>query len=175
MSTKLSKQKNMPDLVHPRSRKANQLHRTQLRQSKLSVQKNSRKVTQIFPLCIPISINFADVLWIVDRVTWFQLIIDPEAKTISRDEVHSLITEHLGRFDEEIAKLQLLQRAGRPKPKRLGELEMVRQQEKEEYERTGFQLPDLMCTANLSALKAWDGTRESFSRVKLIRVKALVK
>lgn len=174
MSTKLSKQRKPSGPLHPRSRKATQLHRTQLRQGKLVHQKNSRNVTHVFPLCTlpgPVSSTILTVV-VVDRVTWFQLVIDPEAGPLPRDEVHSLIAEYLGRFDEEIEQLKASQRTGRPKPKRLDELEMVRQQEREAYERTGFEMPDLMCAASVAALRRWDGTRESFSQVKMIRIKA---
>ena len=39
------------DRVHPRSRKANQLNRAQLRIGKLDTRKNVRNTVQVFPLC----------------------------------------------------------------------------------------------------------------------------
>ena len=63
------------------------------------------------------------------------------------------------------------QRTGRPLPRRHDEINFVRRAERDEYERSGFHLPDLTIPGNLALLKSWDGTHESLGLLKMTRIR----
>lgn len=109
--------------------------------------------------------------WIVDRFTWFQMVLDPEEGPCNVGRVRELIGTYLDRHTEEIGRLRAEQRPGRPLPKRLDQLLLVQGAERAEYEGPGFELPDLTSGANLDAFRRWDGTRESLDLVRITRVR----
>lgn len=145
------------DKLHPRSRKATQLQRASLRVDKLDNRRTKRISTLIFPL--------------LDRISWFQLVVDPQTTHLALPEIRDLIRQYLARLDDELEAVLKTHRPGRPIPRRADEIRLVQKTEKEEYERAGFEMPDLTNIENVAALRRWDGTRESLNLVKLVRVK----
>jgi translation machinery-associated protein 16 len=108
---------------------------------------------------------------IVDRLTWFQGILDEDQTCLTEDDMHDLILLYISRFDEEIDSLKTSQRPGRPIPKRLDELEMAKKQECDEYQK-GFTIPDLRDARNVQVLKNWKGDYTSVSLFKQIKLVA---
>lgn len=99
------------------------------------------------------------------------MVLDPKCVQLSIEQVHELIRQYLSRLDETLTRLQAEQRPDRPKSRRIDQIEVVRKSEQEEYEKAGFEIPDLTCVANLTALRVWDGTKESLNLIKIVRIK----
>lgn len=108
---------------------------------------------------------------LVDRFTWFQMILDPSEGLRTPQQVRELIETYLDRQSNEIRQLRAEQRPGRPLSKRIDELLLIQKTERAEYEGPGFEMPDLTSGTNLEALKKWDGTRESLDLIRITRVR----
>ena len=108
---------------------------------------------------------------LVDRFTWFQMILAPEETCLDTTQQAELIQQYLHRFDEELGRLRSEQRPGRPKSKRIDQIEFTLKGDRDEYIGAGFEIPDLSCVSNVEALKKWDGTRESLGLIRRVRVK----
>lgn len=147
------------DQAHPKSRKSQQIQRSLLRKDRLGRRKQERTKTRFHPL--------------VDRLTWFQLAIDPAEESLTASKIHQLVSEYLGRFDAEVAGLQASLRPGRPRPLRLDELEMVQRLEAEEYSSGSFEVPLMTTSAGLAALLRWDGLYDSISQVPMTKIKKI--
>ncbi len=145
------------DTIHPRSRKAAQLHRVAMRQGRMMDQKTARVLNKVCP--------------VLDRVAWFQFRLGPDCSTLSDFEIHEIVQEFLERLDDERAKLEAECRPGRPRPKRLDEIAMVQRMERAEYETgAGLAIPDMTSEELLARLRQWDGQRESIDRLSLVRL-----
>lgn len=143
--------------IHPRSRKAAQLHRIAMRQGRMMDQKTARVLNKVCP--------------VLDRIAWFQLRLGPDSPELTDFEVHDVVREFLSRHDDERAKLEAECRPGRPRPKRLDEIAMVEKLERAEYETgAGLAIPDMTNEDALSRLKQWDGQRESIDLLSLVRL-----
>lgn len=104
---------------------------------------------------------------------WFQLILDPDQKTLTEEEMHELVMLYISRYDEEADQLRAKEmRPGRPVPRRLDELEMARRQEEQEYSSSGFNMPELRDARNVETLRAWNGDYNSLSTIKQTRLLA---
>lgn len=106
----------------------------------------------------------------MDRLSWFQLILDDDQKSLTEEEMHELVFLYISRFDEEISSITDQLRPGRPIPKRLDELKMAKQGEQQEYGSTGFSLPDLRDPRNVQALRSWNGDYNGINVIKQIRL-----
>ncbi|CCU98933.1 unnamed protein product [Malassezia sympodialis ATCC 42132] len=142
--------------MHPKSRHAFQKARVMLRQRRLNEAKHVRDRQKSAK---------------VDRIMTFVLLL-PDEKTHLPDlyAFHDFITTfYLGRHDEELAMLRQEQRPGRPKSKRLMELEDLYAAEQQEY-REGMDVPDLCNETNVTLLRAWKGDPQAIPLFRFVRI-----
>lgn len=78
-------------------------------------------------------------------------------------------TFFLARHDEELVALQKEQRPGRPKNKRLLELEHLIATEKREYHE-GMDVPDLCNETNVRLLRDWQGDPQALPLFRFVRI-----
>lgn len=112
------------DMIHPSSRKAQQVMRVVLRKDRLE-HRQKIKANQSHSQS--------------DRILWFRHIVPEEAVTLTREQHHELIEEYLARFNEEYESLVALHRPGKVRPKAAREdlLLAMMNKERQEY-ATGF-------------------------------------
>ncbi|KAF9921714.1 translation machinery-associated protein 16 [Linnemannia zychae] len=145
------------DMIHPSSRKAQQVMRVVLRKDRLEQRQKTRNNNAITA---------------TERILWFRDAIPEDMKVLTREQQHALIEEYISRFNEEYESLVALHRPGKVRPKAAREdmLSAFIAKERQEY-ATGFEIPDLSSPKNVTILRAWDGDLNSVSRIKLIRLK----
>ncbi|KAG0344799.1 translation machinery-associated protein 16 [Podila humilis] len=144
------------DMIHPSSRKAQQVMRVVLRKDRLE-HRQKVKANQSHSQS--------------DRILWFRHIVPEESATLTREQHHELIEEYLARFHDEYESLVSLHRPGKVRPKAAREdlLLAMMNQERQEY-ATGFDIPDFTSPKNVKILRAWDGDLNSLNRIKLLRL-----
>lgn len=150
--------------MHPKSRHAFQKARVMLRQRRLNEAKHVRDRQKSAK-------GTAASLTAVDRIMTFVLLL-PEDKSHLPDlyAFHDFITTfYLGRHDEELAMLRKEQRPGRPKSKRLMELEDLQAAEQQEY-REGIDVPDLCNETNVALLREWKGDPQAIPLFRFVRI-----
>ncbi|KAG0738692.1 hypothetical protein G6F26_009907 [Rhizopus arrhizus] len=147
------------DVIHPYSRKAQQLSRVYQRREKMA-KKEAQKSTN------PIG----------DRWIWFRYAFDEEKSAATKKELYELIELYLARHDEEIEQLENDRCRGHRKPKspRQDLLEALKEREANEYV-SGLELPDLTNGKTLKLLREWDGDKNSMSRISTIRIQKPTK
>ncbi|KAF9430284.1 hypothetical protein BGZ94_007553 [Podila epigama] len=145
------------DMIHPSSRKAQQVMRVVLRKDRLEHRQR-------------IKANQAHTQ--SERILWFRHIVPEDAITLTREQHHELIEEYLARFNEEYESLIALHRPGKVRPKAAREdlLLALMNKERQEYE-TGFEIPDFSSPKNVKVLRAWDGDLNSLNRIRLLRLR----
>lgn len=107
----------------------------------------------------------------VDRILTFVLLLS-EDKTHLPDlySFHDFIsTFYLGRHNDELEELKKEQRPGRPKSKRLIELEQLMEAEKREYYE-GMDVPDLCNETNVDLLRKWEGDPQGIPLFRFVRI-----
>ncbi|GJJ75119.1 translation machinery-associated protein 16 [Entomortierella parvispora] len=144
------------DMIHPSSRKAQQVMRVVLRKDRLD-HRNKVRANQSHSQ--------------VDRVMWFRHAVPDEVATLTREEHHELIEEYLSRYNEEYESLVALHRPGKVRPKAAREdmLALFIANERQEY-ASGFEMPDFSSPKNVKLLREWDGDLNSIRRIKMIRL-----
>jgi len=154
-------------IFHPDSRKAEQLVRKQLRNSKLAGQASKRSKQHSAK---------ADFYGF-----FFHAIPEPEqrereehgsgAGVLSLSELHKLVSDvWLARHDAELEEERAGRRKGRPKSAKELRLEEVKLREAEEY-RTGMEVPDLTHPENVALYRTWDRREVAFVQsLRFIRV-----
>ncbi|KAF9140947.1 translation machinery-associated protein 16, partial [Mortierella sp. AD011] len=112
------------DMIHPSSRKAQQVMRVVLRKDRLEQRQKTRAATS-FTLS--------------DRILWFRHAVPDDVVTLTGEQHHELIEEYLARFNEEYESLIALHRPGkvRPKASREDMLTIIMAKERQEY-ASGF-------------------------------------
>ncbi|ETW78962.1 hypothetical protein HETIRDRAFT_460001 [Heterobasidion irregulare TC 32-1] len=141
-------------IFHPQSRKAGQLARTQLRQSKLAGQasKRSKKHSS--------KVNFYGFFYHAL----------PEEGELTLGELHSIVAVWLARHDADLDEERSIRRKGRPKSVKEQKLEEMKLQEINEY-RTGMDVPDLTHPANVSLFRKWDQIEVAYVQMlRFIRI-----
>ncbi|KAF9901660.1 hypothetical protein EC991_005817 [Linnemannia zychae] len=144
------------DMIHPSSRKAQQVMRVVLRKDRLEHRQKVRANN-----------SFSTS----DRILWFRHAVPDDVKTLTREEQHALIEEYLARYNEEYESLVALHRPGKVRPKAAREdmLAAFIAKERQEY-ASGFEIPDFSSPKNVVILREWDGDLNSLNRIKMIRL-----
>ncbi|KAF9923849.1 hypothetical protein BGZ75_001689 [Mortierella antarctica] len=144
------------DMIHPSSRKAQQVMRVVLRKDRLEHRQKVRANN-----------NFSQS----DRLLWFRHAVPEDVKTLTREEHHELIEEYLSRYNEEYEALVALHRPGKVRPKAAREdmLAAFMANERREY-ASGFEIPDFSSPKNVKLLREWDGDLNSINRIKMLRL-----
>lgn len=103
------------------------------------------------------------------RVKSFQSYTLEHVAPCTTTEVQGLIEDYLGRDDEELARLKVERRSGRPPSTRETLLKQNQEAEQREY-ISGFWIPDLEDMENLNKLKNWNGEWSSLNILEFVRI-----
>jgi len=151
MTTKKSASAKKEKGFHPSSRKAGQLARKAIRQSKISNIVNDRHKRH----------NAT-----VDLYGFFYHAIPPEG-VLTLDDLHEIVRDvWLTRFDEELECHRSARRSGRPKSTKEMKLEEVKLREAETY-RTGMEVIDLTHPPTVEFFRKWD--QKEVAYIQLLR------
>lgn len=150
--------------VHPNSRHAFQRQRIALRERRLTdakVVRNRQRSAKGKSLA----------LTIVDRIMTFILLLDDDKTHLpDLNAFHDFInTFYLTRHDAELEMLRAEQRPGRPKNKRLVELEDMLTRDTREYHE-GMDVPDLCNETNVAILREWKGDPQGQHLFRFVRI-----
>lgn len=132
-------------VFHPKSRKAGQVERAQLRKAKLEGAAGKRSKRNHSQSAFSKSFIGKDddslqALWynIVDKYGFFYHAMPPESIAMSLEELHAVIRDvWLTRHDVELNEEMKNRRKGNPKSAKQSKLENIKNMESEEY-RTGL-------------------------------------
>lgn len=145
------------DRAHPYSRKAAQFKRAVMRQDKLAHRKAEREEPRRRA---------------VDRLVWFKYSIDDNTdKPLSEEEMHSIAMMYINRNDDEMEDLKQQLRKDRPKPAKLGMLQLLKEKDIKEYRDGVLEMPLMSDATNIRVLKEWDGDFNSMQRIKMTRMR----
>jgi translation machinery-associated protein 16 len=138
--------------AHPYSRKANQIHRSILRQDKIEHQKKQRQLEHER---------------IVERYLWFKNELDSNVSSLSQSEFDLLVKKYFSRHDMELERLREQRKYGkRPKSTREELLETLKVKEQNDYLQGVLDIPDLTNPIIVKALRDWDGQYHSISLIR---------
>ena len=90
---------------------------------------------------------------------------------ITISQLHTYVEEYLNRFLPEEEEIRASLRSGRPRPKRLDEIDFIRKMEFEEYRGAGIELPNIISPIIFELFKVWDGLKESIKELEIKRFK----
>lgn len=103
-------------------------------------------------------------------MTFVLLLSEDKSHIPDLNAFHDFIhTFYLTRHENELAELRREQRPGRPKSKRLIELEDQIATELREY-REGMDVPDLMNETNVELLRKWEGDPQGIPSFRFVRI-----
>lgn len=161
----VSKQAKKQNL-HPRGRKTKQIARAAIREDRVATKKFHHALAKSYELQF-LQFLQENVANTVDASEDGFEEVPPE---YSVGDVQDLLRLWIARNDEEIGSLTAARRAGRPKPKRLEQLEDVREKERHRF-ATGWKVPDLRHKQTLVYMKTWSGDHGSLTAMKHVVVK----
>ncbi|KLO08049.1 hypothetical protein SCHPADRAFT_917036 [Schizopora paradoxa] len=143
-------------IFHPKSRKAGQVERAQLRKAKLEGAAGKRAKR-----------NHSQI----DKYVFFYHAMPPECEAMSLEELHAVIRDvWLTRHDMELNEEIKNRRKGNPKSAKQSRLENFKAIEAEEY-RTGLEVPDLTHPKNVELFRRWDQKEVAFiDLLRFIRI-----
>lgn len=145
--------------VHPKGRKAQLLARASLREERVNKKKliHTMKKTEENQIVdfYQEYINTKDVL---------------DKETFTVDEMKALIETFINRDMDELDQLRDARRPGRPTSKRQDLLEFRVKQERHVY-LTGWKVPDLRDSVNVTKLRLWQGGHGGLTSIKFVTVK----
>ncbi|GBM99925.1 hypothetical protein AVEN_67054-1, partial [Araneus ventricosus] len=131
----MPKVKKNSSVIHPNSRKAMQMARSEHRGLKLEKRREESHIKLQAKL---------------NKFKWFRDNIDTSKSVYTSEEVHELITRYLQRFSEEEKKIKEIQSIkGRHNQNRMSveyKMQFAVEQEKRDYETCGFEVPNLTKT-----------------------------
>ena len=166
-------------LIHPKSRKAEQISREWHRQVRV---KHNRKET-------------ATKLSLVgEKIAWFRDNMPSDVDAFTGQTMAELVEKYLERFDEELEQIQLKNQIGhrsfRQHASREDSIAHSMKLERQEYETCGIgkvfffpdesnrvdvnlffttEIPDMMCSKNVEYLRKWDGSLKFISNITVTR------
>lgn len=145
-------------LIHPNSRKADQISREWHRD--VRVKHNKKAMAQ-------------KMTALGEKIAWFRDQLDPDVTVYTIEQTADLVERYLGRFDEELEQIRLKnqigQRSSRQHASREDAIELSQKLEKDEYEGCGLEIPDLSNPKNLEYLRSWTGVLRFIPNITLKR------
>ncbi|XP_022190228.2 translation machinery-associated protein 16 homolog [Nilaparvata lugens] len=145
-------------ISHPNSRKAQQLSK---KTTKL-IKRNKSKIQHQMKLNT-----------IGEKMLFVQENVDEiKSSVCTPEQIAEIIEKYLSRFDEELEQIALkhsIGKRGRQHASREDALNMIKSQEKLEYETCGIEIPDLLNATQVSMLKDWNGEIRFIQNFKLRR------
>ncbi|KAI0295387.1 translation machinery-associated protein 16 [Multifurca ochricompacta] len=147
-------------IFHPESRKAEQIARKQLRNSKLAGQASRRAKLH------SVKADFYG--------SFFHAIPEEGDGLLTLPELHELVSNvWLTRHDSELEEERAMRRKGRPKSIKELRIEEIKLREAEEY-RTGMEVPDLTHPENVALYRTWDQREVAFVQMlRFIRISSM--
>ncbi len=155
-----------PDkVIHPKSRKAGKLQAKEQRKHKLAntVRSGGSKLQATG-----------------EKLAWFKENLplceeDEKTTACTRQEMLSLATAFLTRFEEELEQINLKNSVGGNKGKRNSHaprVDLIRhtiEREREEFEGCGLEMPDLLDAENARRFREWEGELRFVQNIKMKR------
>jgi translation machinery-associated protein 16 len=105
----------------------------------------------------------------VERLLFLRERTESATQGLELSEIQDLIQEFIARLDDDLDKLRLSRRAGRPATPREEILKQQRTADEKLYD-SGYWVPDLTNMANLEALRAWRGDWVGLNTVKFVEI-----
>ncbi|XP_071953728.1 translation machinery-associated protein 16-like [Antedon mediterranea] len=146
-------------LVHPNSRKANKLGAKVLRKQRINrtqEETNLKRGT------------------LIEKLLWFQNELDPDKDMFSKEEMHTIIEKYLHRFDEELEQIDIVKslkhRKGRQHASREDVILATIAREKEIYQLSGLEVPDVLTVHGCEVFRAWNGEARYLQSLKLTKI-----
>ncbi|KAK7597869.1 hypothetical protein V9T40_010094 [Parthenolecanium corni] len=152
---KAAKKLNPSKINHPNSRKAQQYVKFKNKEAK----RDKKKLTHF------VKLNSQG-----EKVLWFRDNLDPEAEQCTPFMVDELIEKYLGRFDEEMSLIQSVKPYEQQKyASRRDQIRHIMEDERNEYNGCGFEIPDILNKTHLEALRKWTGELRYLQNIPLVR------
>ncbi|XP_078731377.1 translation machinery-associated protein 16 [Lampetra fluviatilis] len=156
---KAQKAKPVAKAVHPYSRKAAQLAREAHKQDKKEKLKTVKAV----------KLNL-----IGQKLDWFKKNLDGDKAQYTKTEMCAVIERYLDRFAVELEQIDLVNsvagRQGRQHGPRETAIRQTLQRERELYDGTGLEVPDVINGKNLRVFREWDGDLKGLPNLKMRKV-----
>lgn len=161
----VSKQAKKQNL-HPRGRKTKQIARAAIREDRVATKKFHHALAKTYET------QFLQFLQENVSNTIEAEVDDPtdDIPTFSISDVQDLLETWISRNDDEIESLKEQRRPGRPKSKKLEQLEEVKAKEVHQFE-TGWKVPDLRHKQTCVFMKSWAGDHGKLTAMKHIILK----
>lgn len=160
-NTQSSSDKERP--IHPYSRKALKLNKQHVHEKKLEEAKsNLRLKTEIT----------------AEKVKWFQDNLD-DRHIYTKQDMVDLVMAYRNRFAEELEQINIVQAVGnrhsqsRQHASREAAIKMTTEDETNQFEGSGIEVPDLINKKHLEDLRKWNGELKQIQNLKFRKISAL--
>uniref|UniRef100_A0A2K5VGR5 Translation machinery-associated protein 16 n=1 Tax=Macaca fascicularis TaxID=9541 RepID=A0A2K5VGR5_MACFA len=151
-------------VIHPYSRKATQITREAHKQEKKEKLKNEKALR----------LNL-----IGEKLQWFQNHLDPQKNRYSKKDACQLIERYLNRFSSELEQIELhnsiRDRQGRRHCSRETVIKQTMEQERQQYEGYGLEIPDILNASNLKMFREWDFDLKKLPNIKMRKIKLMMQ
>lgn len=109
-----------------------------------------------------------------EKIMWFRDRLDPNLNTCTCEILDELIEKYLGRFDDELEQIGIKHSVGgrknRQHANREDIIKMTIKRERDEYNTSGLEIPDLLDDRNLDFIRKWNGELRFLQNIKLVRL-----
>lgn len=148
--------KKLTKVIHPRSRKAQQLTK---KISRISAREKIKLIHQVRQNLLG------------EKLQWFKDNLDASAALCTAEMLMELIERYLHRFDDELEQIELKRSIGghrsRQHASREDIIRMTILKDREDYETGGIELPDILATSQLALLRQWQGELRFLQKFRL--------
>ncbi|XP_046990909.1 translation machinery-associated protein 16 homolog [Schistocerca americana] len=148
--------KKLTKVIHPRSRKAQQLTK---KISRISAREKIKLIHQVRQNLLG------------EKLQWFKDNLDANAALCTAEMLMELIERYLHRFDDELEQIELKRTIGghrsRQHASREDIIRMTILKDREDYETGGIELPDILATSQLALLRQWQGELRFLQKFRL--------
>jgi len=110
---------------------------------------------------------------LAQKLKWFKAHLDSQKEAYTPTDINSIIEQYLQRLDGEITLLHnnnSKYNKNDSKTTKIDVLTISLKSERNLYETTGFDVPDLLDTENLKVLRNWNGDIKTIYQIKTIAV-----
>ncbi|XP_059156568.1 translation machinery-associated protein 16-like isoform X2 [Physella acuta] len=157
-----SREKTKDRPVHPYSRKAIQLSKQKTHDKKLEASKTNQLMKSEL---------------LAEKLLWIQEHLD-DRHVYTKQDVISLVMEYRNRFKEELEQISIVQSVGnRQQSKqhvaREAAIKMTMEEETNQFEGSGIEVPDLINKKHLEEFKKWNGELKYIQNLKLRKISSI--
>ncbi|CAL1543243.1 unnamed protein product [Lymnaea stagnalis] len=145
--------------VHPYSRKALQLSKQRTHEKKVETSKTAQFVK-------------SEIL--AEKLRWFQDRLD-DRHVYTKQDMIDLVTEYRDRFKEELEQICIVQNVGKRQQSkqhvsREASIKMTIEEETNQFESSGIEVPELINKKHLEEFKKWNGEIKFIQNLKLRKI-----